>query len=191
MMPRSGGHYNYLGAAFGRVWAFLFGWMEAFIDTAGSGAAGAIVFVIFFNDLIGGSLSPTVSQLIAVAVLLVVMAVNLTTVHANGAVATFITALKVLMVFGIGAAAFLFSDGSWANFAASGASGTCEGIPASSMLGTAGAGAGWTGAGAAGAGGGGGVAGWAGSGATCAGAAAGGVSGAAAGGWGVSGAGAV
>lgn len=141
MMPRSGGHYNYLGAAFGRIWAFLFGWMQAFIDTAGSGAAGAIVFVIFFNDLIGGSLSPIVSQLIAVVVLLVVMALNLTTVHANGAVATFITALKVLMVFGIGAAAFLFSDGSWANFGASGASGTCEGIPANSMLGIAGFGA--------------------------------------------------
>ena len=141
MMPRAGGHYNYLGAAFGRVWAFLFGWMEAFIDTAGSGAAGAIVFVIFFNDLIGGSLSPTVSALIAVAVLLVVMALNLTTVHANGAIATFITALKVLMVFGIGAAAFLFSDGSGANFAASGSGGTCEGIPAISMLGVAGFGA--------------------------------------------------
>lgn len=27
MMPRAGGQYNFIGAAFGRVWAFLFGWM--------------------------------------------------------------------------------------------------------------------------------------------------------------------
>lgn len=141
MMPRSGGHYNFLGAAFGRVWAFLFGWMEAFIDTAGSGAAGAIVFVIFFNDLIGGGLSSTVSQGLAVVTLIVIMMLNLASVHSNGSLATLVTGLKVLLVAGIGIAAFLFSDGSWINFGTDGAAGVCEGVPASSRLGIAGFGA--------------------------------------------------
>lgn len=141
MMPRSGGHYNFLGAAFGRVWAFLFGWMEAFIDSAGSAAAIAIVFVVFLNDLLGGTLSQNVSQTLAVLTLILVMILNLTSVRANGAVATFVTALKVLLVFGIGAGAFLYSDGSWANFSASGAAAACEDVPASTRFGIAGFGA--------------------------------------------------
>ena len=53
LMPRSGGPYNYIGAAWGRVWGFLYGWMETFIDGAAGIAALAIVFVIFFKfDLI-------------------------------------------------------------------------------------------------------------------------------------------
>src|SRR5258707_13347332 len=36
MMPRSGGQYNYIGAAFGRGWAFLYGWMETLLGGAAS-----------------------------------------------------------------------------------------------------------------------------------------------------------
>jgi APA family basic amino acid/polyamine antiporter len=32
MMPRSGGQYNFIGAAFGRSWAFLYGWMAMLLD---------------------------------------------------------------------------------------------------------------------------------------------------------------
>jgi len=39
MMPRAGGQYNFIGAAFGRVWAFLFGWVQTFVDGSGSAAA--------------------------------------------------------------------------------------------------------------------------------------------------------
>ncbi len=56
MMPRSGGQYNFIGAAFGRVWAFLYGWIETLLDGAASIAAVAIVFIIFPNDLLGGKL---------------------------------------------------------------------------------------------------------------------------------------
>ena len=70
MMPRSGGQYNFIGAAFGRVWAFLFGWMETLVDGAVSVAAIAIVFIIFMNDLLGGTLTPTQVQLLTVATIL-------------------------------------------------------------------------------------------------------------------------
>ena len=141
MMPRSGGQYNFIGAAFGRVWAFLYGWMETLLDGAASIAAVAIVFVIFLNDLLGGTLSSLQVQLLTVGTIVAVTLLTLASMHTNGMLATVITALKVALVAGIGVAAFLFSDGSWAHFAASGAGGACEGVSAGARLGVTGFGA--------------------------------------------------
>jgi APA family basic amino acid/polyamine antiporter len=141
MMPRAGGQYNFLGAAFGRVWAFLYGWMETLLDGAGSTAAIAIVFVIFLNDLLGDALSPAQLQLLTVVTITLVTLLTLASMQANGWLATAITCLKVLLVVGIGVAAFLYGGGSWAHYAASGATGSCEGIPAASRLGATGFGA--------------------------------------------------
>jgi len=141
LMPRSGGPYNYIGAAFGRVWAFLYGWMETFIDGAAAIAALAIVFVIFFNDLLGGTLSPGASAALTVATLVFVTALNLASVRSNGALATVVTGLKVALIVGIAGCGFFFGDGSWVNYASTGAEGTCEGVPASARLGLTGFGA--------------------------------------------------
>jgi basic amino acid/polyamine antiporter, APA family len=141
MMPRSGGQYNYIGAAFGRVWAFLYGWMETLLDGAASIAALAIAFVIFLNDLLGGTLSSLQVQLLTVGTIVAVTLLTLASMHTNGMLVTVITALKVVLVAGIGAAAFLFSDGSWGHFAASGAGGACEGVSAGARLGVTGFGA--------------------------------------------------
>lgn len=146
MMPRAGGHYNFIGAAFGRLWAFLFGWMETFIDAAGSGAALAIAFAIFFNDLVGGTLSDWQSQSLAAGMIVAVTVLNLASVKSNGFVATAIVILKVLLVAGIGVAAFVFSGSDPSNFAASGADGVCEGVSASAKLGATGFGAAMIGA---------------------------------------------
>src|SRR5580704_7021055 len=118
MMPRSGGQYNFIGAAFGRIWAFLYGWMETLLDGAASITALAIVFIIFLNDLLGGGLSPMWIQLLTAATIAAVTLLTLASVHTNGLVASIVTGLKVLLIAGIGIAAFLFSDGSWAHFTA-------------------------------------------------------------------------
>ena len=141
LMPRSGGAYNYIGAAYGRLWAFLYGWMETFIDGAAGMAALAIVFVIFFNDLLGGTLSSGVSTLLVLATLVFVTALNLASVRVNKSLATVVTGLKVALLIGIAGCAFFFGDGSWANYALSGADGTCEGVPADARMGLAGFGA--------------------------------------------------
>jgi APA family basic amino acid/polyamine antiporter len=141
LMPRSGGAYNYIGAAWGRVWAFLYGWMETLIDGAGSMAALAIVFVIFFNDLLGGTLPSGVSTLLVAATLVFVTVLNLASVRANGTLVTVVTGLKVALLFGIAGCAFFFGDGSWANYASSCVDGTCEGVPAEARGGLAGFGA--------------------------------------------------
>ena len=141
MMPRSGGQYNFIGAAFGRVWAFLFGWMETLVDGAASVAAIAIGFVIFMNDLLGGTLTSPQVQLLTVATIIAVTALTLASMHTNGVVASIITGLKVLLIAGIGIAAFIFSDGSWAHFTANGSAGACDGVSAGARLGATGFGA--------------------------------------------------
>lgn len=116
MLPRSGGHYTYIQAAFGRLWAFLFGWMETLLDGAASVAAIAMVFAMFLNDLTGDTLSPGA---VLVVTLLTIGATTLlasASMHANGLVVAAVTALKVLLVLGIGLAAFFATGGSFAHF---------------------------------------------------------------------------
>ncbi len=141
LMPRAGGQYNFIGAAFGRLWAFLFGWIATLIDGAASNAATAIVFAIFFNELIGGTLPPLQAQLVAAGALVAVTLLGLAPVRTNGHFATFVTALKVLLVAGIGIAAFTFGDGPWSHFSESGAGGSCDGVSEGARMGLAGFGA--------------------------------------------------
>jgi len=141
LMPRAGGMYNFIGAAFGRIWAFLYGWVVTLIDAAASNAALAIVFAIFFNDVIGGTLPPGLSKLVAVGAIVAVTLLGLARIRTNGHFATVLTILKIAVVAGIGLAAFVFGDGSLGHFAQSGAAGTCENVAATARLGLAGFGA--------------------------------------------------
>ena len=146
MMPHSGGEYNFLGAAYGRVWAFLNGWMRTFIGQTGAQAAVAVAFGIFLNTLLGGALSDREIGYLAVGVIAVGTAINLASVRASGGVATALTAVKVALVVGIGVGAFALADGALAHFSMSGAAGACEDVPASARLGFAGFGAAMLGA---------------------------------------------
>jgi basic amino acid/polyamine antiporter, APA family len=56
MKPEAGGAYVFLRDAYGRLWSFLFGWMQMFIARTGSQAAVAVAFAIFLNDFLGGKL---------------------------------------------------------------------------------------------------------------------------------------
>lgn len=56
MKPEAGGPYVFLRDAYGRIWSFLFGWMQMFIGRTGSQAAVAVAFAIFLNDFLAGKL---------------------------------------------------------------------------------------------------------------------------------------
>jgi APA family basic amino acid/polyamine antiporter len=56
MKPEAGGAYVFIRDAYGRVWSFLFGWMQMFVARTGSQAAVAVAFAIFLNDFLGGKL---------------------------------------------------------------------------------------------------------------------------------------
>ncbi len=117
MMPE----YNHLGAAYGRRWAFLYGWTQTFVGTGAGGAALSILFVVFLNDFVGGTLPPWALQAIPLVLLVVLVALNLALVQASGRIATALTAVKIALVLGIEAGAFMLGDGSWGHFAQSGA----------------------------------------------------------------------
>ena len=59
---------------------------------------------------------------------------------------TALTAVKVALVVGIGVAAFVWGDGSWGHFGASGAAASCTDVPSSARFGLAGFGAAMIGA---------------------------------------------
>jgi APA family basic amino acid/polyamine antiporter len=146
MMPHAGGAMNYLRAAYGRRWGFLYGWMEFVAGTSAASAAVAILFVVFLNDVVGGALSPLAQRLLPLAVIAVVTGLNLFPVRHSGHLTTALTAVKVALVLGIGVAAFVWGDGSWGHFGASGAAAACADVPASARFGLAGFGAAMVGA---------------------------------------------
>ena len=145
MMPRSGGSFNFIGAAYGRRWAFLFAWSRAIVTAAGV-AAVAILTVTFLNDALGASLSPLQIKLLPVLVIAIGTVLNLISVRATGGVATALTSIKVSILLTIAIGAFWLSDGTFAHFGMSGAAGAGHGVPESARLGLSGFGAAMAGA---------------------------------------------
>jgi APA family basic amino acid/polyamine antiporter len=145
MMPRSGGQYNFIDAAFGKVWAFLYGWMETLLDGAASIAAIAAVCVIFASDLFSAVLTPFQLQLATAATIALVMLLNLAPVRANGWIASVVTALKVALVAGLGIAGLLLG-GHVSHLAIDAGQGLCAGVPDTARLGLSGFGAAMIGA---------------------------------------------
>ena len=147
MMPRAGGEYVFIREAYGRLPGFLYGWTRFFVAGSGGVAALAAGFAIFINVLTGGALDaqPGGVQVAAIAAIVVVTLVNCTSVAVSGRIALVWTALKIVLLLGIGFGAMLLADGSWAHFALRG-EGTCEDVGAAARGGVAGFGAAMLGA---------------------------------------------
>lgn len=108
MMPKAGGEYVYLREGFGKKWAFLYGWMRFWIGGPGSIAAYAVGSMTFLSaavDLswLGGK------NIAAVMVICIFSALNCMAVSMSGKVHTFLTSLKVIMIFGLTFGIFLLS----------------------------------------------------------------------------------
>lgn len=160
MMPEAGGEYVFLRRAFGRPMGFLYGWTIFFVARTGSQAALAVGSAIFINILTGGALDRPfffvhlpghavpfgVLQIIALATIALVTAVNCLTVSASGRIASLLTSIKFGLLAAIGIGAFALAHGSWAHFSMSGAAGTCEAVARGARGGLAGFGAAMLGA---------------------------------------------
>jgi APA family basic amino acid/polyamine antiporter len=151
MMPEAGGEYVFVRTAYGRFWAFVFGWMRFFIAGAGGAAALAAGLAIFTNVVAGGALaayhvtlgSLTISgvTLAAMAAIVVVTLINCAAVVVGGQIASTMAVAKIALISGLGITALTLGGGTWAHFSQSGAFGACEGVPAAARGGLAGFGA--------------------------------------------------
>ncbi len=130
MLPKAGGDYVYLRAAYGDLPAFLFGWMRFAVGATGSIAALAVGFAIFFTALFGLN-APWYktsfqlfggefvwqfgwAQIVAVFVIAVFSAVNCGGVVLGGRAQTILTASKIFGFIVIIAGVYLFTPGvSW------------------------------------------------------------------------------
>lgn len=144
MMPRAAGEYGIIRDAYGRAGGFIYGWTQFLIARTASAAALAVGFAIFLNDFLGGALRVTYFettigghplsfgrlQIVALAALLVTTLINCAAVKVSGNVATALTALKVLLLIGIGLGAFLYSGGDWGHLSQSNVGGACEDVAA-------------------------------------------------------------
>ncbi|MGI9068692.1 MAG: APC family permease [Pyrinomonadaceae bacterium] len=144
MRPHAGAEYVITKDAYGRVWGFLNGWSQFLISRTASAAALAVGFAIFMNDLTRGRLDVvyfTVPipffgieipfghiQVIALITLAVTTLINCLAVGATGHIASFVTILKVIVVLGVGVAAFFYQDGSWSHLGLANVGGTCEDV---------------------------------------------------------------
>ena len=160
MMPEAGGDYVYLRRAYGRLIAFLFGWMAFAVFRTGAQAALAVGLAIFMNVALGGVLQRwhvdgalgglhlqiSGLTLVALATIWTVALINCASVSAGGRTALIVTIAKVALVLGVGVGAFVFAPGAWSHLEGSGLLGTCEGVAASARGGIAGFGAAMLGA---------------------------------------------
>ena len=151
MLPEAGGDYVYLRRAYGRVTAFLFGWMSFGIVRSGSQAALGVSFAMFLNVALGGQLKgtafsigpvhPTWLTLVAVGAVWAVTLVNLRSVAASGGMALALTIMKLGAIVVVAVAGLAYADGHWAHLGMPATGATCEGVAESARGGIAGFGA--------------------------------------------------
>jgi APA family basic amino acid/polyamine antiporter len=125
LIPRAGGEYQYVRAAFGDLPGFLYVCMSYIVGAASFAAYGA-AFSIFLADIVplpGPWLERSFAlfgqdvewqfglrQVIGIAVIAIFTVVNLAGVAFGGWVQTFLTSLKVLALVGLIGGVFLFSE---------------------------------------------------------------------------------
>jgi APA family basic amino acid/polyamine antiporter len=136
-LPEAGAEYAYLRRGFGPAWGFLFGWMHSIVGrpaSAASIAAGVLRFWGFLMPAvatpihtfrmgmdIGGtphvySFEFTWAQPLAVAVVVIMTAINYLGVRLGGQVQVTLTFLKILAVFAVVVVGFGVAGGASANF---------------------------------------------------------------------------
>ena len=114
-MPEAGGEYVYLNTAYGRFFGFIYGWTQTWVAKSASLATLATGFYTYAADFFpilsqpflviplpigpgGGPLPIRYGQLLGIAVLLFLAAVNYTGVRSGGGLQVAMTALKLGLI---------------------------------------------------------------------------------------------
>ncbi len=123
MFPKAGGQYVYLREAYGPMWSFLYGWAFFTVIQTGTIAAVGVAFAKFFGYLVPalgednilatiGSFQLTAAQLVGIAVIVLLTAINGRGIEGGKWINGIFTAAKLLAMGALIAAGFiLFRDG--------------------------------------------------------------------------------
>jgi APA family basic amino acid/polyamine antiporter len=114
MMPHAGGNYIYLREAYGRLWAFLWGWAEFWVIRSGSTAALSAAMAIFVGGLLEMSGSPVPTRWqgafelgFPIAVIVLLTVINIVGTTWGGGVQNLTTVIKAGFVVFLAALPFL------------------------------------------------------------------------------------
>jgi len=119
MMPKSGGPYAYLKAAYGPLWSFLRGWAMFFVSETGAIAAVALVFAEYtssFCETVNGQpLSQITVVIIAFVIIWVLTAANSFGVFISGILQNIFSLMKLIAIGAVISVGFL-KGGSFQHF---------------------------------------------------------------------------
>lgn len=104
--PKAGGLYIFIRDCFGPLLAFLYGWTLLFVISSGSVATLAVAFSNYFSEFL--SLSPLVTKLVSVAMILVIAIVNVRGTRVSADLQNVTTAVKVLVILAMSGALLWF-----------------------------------------------------------------------------------
>ncbi len=133
-MPEAGGEYVYLREAYGPLWGFLYGWTQMWVARGGSIATLATAFFLYLGNFFprlesvfytlplpigpgGGPLELRYGQLLAVAVILLLAAINYLGVRFGAGVQVAVTILKVALIAALVVAGLGAGRGGFGHFA--------------------------------------------------------------------------
>ena len=123
LLPRTGGVYVYLRAAYGDAVAFVFGWLYLLVTTPATIGALATFFTELLLGFLGrppGSLPPAVPSVLAAGVIALLAAANLLGARFGTAIQGLFTLVKVAALAALTLACFATATGSLGNLAPSG-----------------------------------------------------------------------
>jgi APA family basic amino acid/polyamine antiporter len=109
-LPRSGGEYTFLGEAYHPAAGFVSGWVSATIGFAAPTAVVAIAFAKYGGAVLPGGLSETAQKLVACGLVLCLAALHMRSRRVSGTTQVLFTTLKIVLIAGFAAAAFLFTQ---------------------------------------------------------------------------------
>ena len=94
--PDAGGLYVYIRDSFGPLTAFLYGWTTFFVISSGSVATLAVAFTGYLGQFM--TVTPTMSKVIAVLVIIVIAAINIRGTRQGSSVQNWSTGVKTLAI---------------------------------------------------------------------------------------------
>lgn len=112
--PEAGGIYVYLREAFGKPWAFLYGWMVLLVLDPGLTAVFGVGLASYTGYLI--ELSPSTQKVLAVSVVVVIGLINIVGARIGADFLKALTILKIATLLFIILYGFLGGFGNWAHF---------------------------------------------------------------------------